>query len=251
MFWIVSTVLTAGLGTFVESAPISHNTVIVELFTSEGCSDCPPAEDILSWLSEKQPVSDARITALALHVDYWNSARWRDSYSSHAFTDRQSAYSDRFKLDSIYTPQMVIDGRVQCVGGDRQAAIQAIEAVSKSAKAEVTIETGSGFEHTLPVTVTVGNVPRPFRGQVASVWIAVTEDHLASSVRGGENSGRHFIHNDVVRELFRAADITPGSGSWKWTGNVRTKSSQDRRKLHVVAFVQENGDLRIIGATST
>src|SRR5688500_5386821 len=90
--------------------------VLVELFTSEGCSSCPPADKVLARLESEQPVKDVEIVPLALHVDYWNYLGWRDEFSSNAFSQRQNGYAKRFKLDSIYTPQMVVDGQKQFTG---------------------------------------------------------------------------------------------------------------------------------------
>ena len=120
----------------------NHNwqvPVLLELFTSEGCSDCPPADRLLEALDRTQSVTGAEVIVLSEHVDYWNRLGWKDPFSSPQFSARQSAYASQFHLDSVYTPQLVVDGRLQFVGSDGHEAKAAIEKESHEQKRAIAI----------------------------------------------------------------------------------------------------------------
>src|SRR4051794_27969654 len=114
-------------------------TVVLELFTSEGCSSCPPADQFLQRLVDSQPIADVQIIALGEHVDYWDRLGWKDRFSSALFTTRQQTYGNTFNLSSIYTPQIVVDGRAELVGTDAEAARLAIERARAQAHGTVRI----------------------------------------------------------------------------------------------------------------
>ena len=117
----------------------TRTPVVVELFTSEGCSSCPPADALLMKLDQEQPVAGAEIIVLEEHVDYWEGLGWHDRFSSHQYTERQNSYAGRFNLNDVYTPQMVVDGTEQFVGNDAAKARQAILHAAQSAKVRLTL----------------------------------------------------------------------------------------------------------------
>src|SRR5271156_251986 len=179
--------------------------VLVELFTSEGCSDCPPADALLEKLARSQPVSGAELVVLSEHVDYWDDAGWRDPYSSHEYSERQNAYAGQFNLDSVYTPQMVVDGRLELVGSDERRALAAIANAAKTAKLPVSI---SAVHLETPGVVSLhvnaGQLPSSFATASAEVWIAAADESDESHVSRGENAGRNLKHIAVLRSLTRA-----------------------------------------------
>src|SRR5271168_4894648 len=145
--------------------------VLVELFTSEGCSDCPPADSLLERLDRSQPVSGAELIVLSEHVDYWNDIGWKDPYSSHEFSIRQGDYAHRFRLDSAYTPQMVVDGDAQFVGSDERRAIQAIEGAEKAGKVSIALSSIRLEGNTLTVHVESGTLPSSASSKSANVLL--------------------------------------------------------------------------------
>src|SRR5260370_6253914 len=120
-----------------KPAGANATPVVVELFTSEGCSSCPPADEILSKLDKMQPIQGVEVIALGEHVDYWNKLGWIDPYSSADFSRRQSRYSDAFNQDSVYTPQMIVDGRDEFAGGNMERAPAAIAKAAQAPKANI------------------------------------------------------------------------------------------------------------------
>lgn len=217
--------------------------VIVELFTSEGCSSCPPADALLSEYTKSSPVPGVEVIALGEHVDYWNHGGWADPFSAAKFTARQNDYSNAFHLDSVYTPQIIVDGKAQLVGSDGEAARAAITRAARLPKAQVTLsETAPGR-----LSVSVGRLPASAPGDPADVFLAVTEDNLSSSVGGGENAGRHLFHSAVVRELVPIGTAT--GGTFTASPTVTLPSGWRRGHLHAVVFAQERISRRIVGAS--
>jgi hypothetical protein len=220
------------------AAPVPAGTpVLVELFTSEGCSSCPPADRLLARLAAEQPVPGALIVPLSLHVDYWNRLGWADPFSSAAFTERQGAYAARFSgAGRVYTPQMVVDGSAEFVGSDERAARRAIGAAARASRAFVRAVPLNGSS----VRVSVAGAPPG-----ADVVLAVVEDGLSSDVTRGENAGKTLTHEAVTRALV-AAGRTDARGRFDASVSVPTGPGTRR----VLAFAQEHGAGRVLGASA-
>ncbi len=214
--------------------------VLVELFTSEGCSSCPPADVNLSRIEKTQPVADAEIITLALHVDYWNSLGWKDEYSSPLYSRRQQLYSQALKLDSNYTPQIVVDGRTEFVGSSEAKTDKAIQEAAKNQKATVEISQEVGDK----IRINLSNIPAH---ENATVFLAVTEDNLASNVKRGENSGRRLEHTSVVRALNSIGSLSAEQKTFEMETAVQIQPNWKRENLKIVVFVQENASRRILG----
>ena len=216
--------------------------VVVELFTSEGCSSCPPADEVLATL-DKTPIPGIEIIALGEHVDYWNRLGWVDQYSSEKFSQRQSDYSDAFKLDSVYTPQMIVDGRDEFNGGNMARARTAITKAAQSPKGSVELALTDQ-----KLSVHVKNLPRITAGEKADVLLAITENNLRTDVSRGENSGRFLNHSAVVRALSVLGELSPNETSFEATPNLTLAESWRKENLRVAVFVQERGTRRILAA---
>ena len=227
--------------------------VVVELFTSEGCSDCPPAEALARKL-EEQPIPGADVIVLEEHVDYWNRQGWIDPFSSMAWTERQQGYVSKLANGNPYTPEMVVDGRSQFVGSDARAAVAAIEKAARGVETSVRIGGGKIVaKDSEDFTVSVGRLAGNPGNDVAEVWLAVVEDGLQSSVTRGENAGHVLYHAAVLRSLHKLGVAEAKGGAASFTGNerVKFKSKWNRKNLRVVAFVQEEKSRAILGAAST
>jgi len=222
--------------------------VLVELFTAEGCSSCPAADRFFEQLIATQPATGAVVVGLGEHVDYWDRLGWKDRFSSPLFTNRQQLYADHLRLDSVYTPQMVVDGQIAFVGSDGAAARRAIaEAIARRhGTLAMTIEPGARADRAT-VALTPGDLPPLTRGDGAEALVAVTEDHLRTEVKRGENQGRTLTHAVVVRDLESAGNAAAGA-----TLRVDVKLAGDWRRdaLTIVGFVQERRSRRILATTA-
>lgn len=204
--------------------------VVVELFTSQGCSSCPPADALLGELAARTDV-----VALAFHVDYWDYIGWKDPYASPASTQRQRQYASALGLRMVYTPQMVVDGRIDVVGSYRQDVERAIDTASEGPKLALRIEEDGQGGHRVVIPSGEGNAE-------ATVWLAVLDSHQETKVRRGENGGRTLEEFNIVREWRQIGT---------WTGAAMTlpldaAAGDDRNACAVV--VQSGSTGPILGA---
>jgi hypothetical protein len=238
-----------------ESSVASGNPVLVELFTSEGCSSCPPADELLAKL-QQQPVAGAEIITLSEHVDYWNHLGWADPFSSAQFSARQSDYAHRFGARDIYTPQMVVDGRKEFVGNDLATARQAIAEAARRPKAAITVRVAAPETHpdlsAVQLVVRIDNPgPASVNGQL-DVVLAIAESGLRSSVQRGENKGRKLIHTSVVRSLQTIGSFDSKAATVLDTNPlIKLETSWNRSHLRAVVFAQNRNNLQVAGAAST
>jgi hypothetical protein len=222
--------------------------ILIELFTSEGCSSCPPADALLEKLDRSQPVAGAELIVLSEHVDYWNHGGWDDPFSSRFYSKRQSSYAEHFGSDTVYTPQMVVDGTDQFVGSDARSAAQALAQAAKVSKVGIHLS-GVSFESGKMVSVRVEteNLPEQSPGQV-DVYLAIALNHAESRVEGGENGGRRLTHSGVVRSLVKIGSLQPGK-SLVQDVQAKLDHGVEPRNVRVIAFLQETGTGRVRGAT--
>jgi hypothetical protein len=210
--------------------------VLVELFTSEGCSSCPPADAVLARLERTQPVAGANVVPLGLHVDYWDRLGWTDPFSGAAWSDRQRGYAS---LGSgSYTPQAVIDGRAETVGSHGAAVERAIADAAQRPHASVAIDVvpkDGGFV----IKLAIGALP-PGANNDAEAIVALTQSSARVAVPKGENAGSTLDHTAIAREL-RAIGAVPVQGARLET------TVKAGKQLRVVAFVQERASRRVLG----
>jgi hypothetical protein len=221
--------------------------VLVELFTSEGCSSCPPADALLSRLLSTQPVADTEVIPLEFHVDYWDRLGWKDPFSSAAFTNRQQSYSSVFGGDRVYTPQMVVDGAAEVVGSDEKLAVDAIRRAA--ARPHVPLGVSATTRKSAALRVSVAAPAAPGDSEPVDIVAALVEDGLTTSVTRGENRGRTLTHAAVVRhhQVIGALDRQAFVAEGEWPVNAGWTLSRAR----VVAFLQGRRSRRVYGAASS
>lgn len=240
--------LTAGLIPLVPSLAASSEpssrVVLVELFTSEGCSSCPPADALLQQVNGTRTASGQLIVGLSEHVTYWNDLGWVDPFSSSIYTSRQGAYVSRLQLESAYTPQMVVNGSEEFVGSNRNALLEAmVKEGQRPPSVDLRILSASVSEG--QITVSFSAADHAARGNV-DLMAAISEDTAHSKVARGENSGRFLTHAAVAQTLTRVETLQ--------TRNSHTvrialpEGVHPDRKHHLVLFAQLPEFGRVVAA---
>jgi hypothetical protein len=224
--------------------------VFVELFTSEGCSSCPPADELLRKLDKIQPVPGAEVIVLGEHVDYYDHIGWKDPFSSPAYTERQERYVERMKINGAYTPQMVVDGEFQFNGSDVETAIQDIHKAAAAEKLPVKLALAQTNKKG-KISINVQTAPLPVSSNLSSadVIIAVADDVDVSNVGSGENSGKTLTNVAVAREFKTVGKIDKTNGFSKDVEtNIPVTSTN---KSRIIVIVQEPRQGKLLGIAST
>jgi hypothetical protein len=229
-----------------EAGSAVEHPILVELFTSEGCSSCPPADALLMRMDETQTIPHGRLIVLSEHVDYWDHQGWRDPHSSAQLTERQEAYRHTLGLETVYTPQMIIDGTHEFVGKDAEK-VHVLEAAAMAPKLPVRISELSFQEGSPALLRARVEVDPDAKTHHANVYVALALDHVESQVSGGENVGKHLSHVAVVEQLDKVGTIKKES-AFAQDVQLKLKSGMDPANLRVIAFVQEPGPGKVLGA---
>jgi hypothetical protein len=220
-----------------------HTPVLVELFTSEGCSSCPPADEFLRKLDASQPIPGAHLIVLSEHVDYWDHDGWKDPYSSSVFTSRQSGYCQALRVDEPYTPQMIVDGGAVLKITDPQQMGQIFQKAAAAPKIPVAISSLAVDGDAVRGRVHLDSAP----AKDAEVYVAIAIDHTDSQVLRGENKGRHLAHTAVVESLKKVGKLQPGA-AFDQDFQLKLKNGESAGNLRIVAFVQQRNEGKVLGA---
>ena len=228
-----------------EPASSARVAVLVELFTSEGCSSCPAADKVLAQLLREQPVAGSDIIALSLHVDYWNRLGWKDPYSSRAYSARQEQYAKGFGPDKLYTPQVVVDGRDEIIGSDDAGVRRAVAGAAQRPHLPLRITARAADRG---VTVSIDLPPAPPGDGPVDVYIALTEDDLSSVVKRGENVGRTLTHVAVVRKLQTLGTLE--KEAFVADGRLPIEAGWKAAKMRAVVWLQSRSSNHVYGAAA-
>jgi len=224
-----------------------RSPVVVELFTAEGCSSCPPADAFLVQLDASQPIAGAQLIVLSEHMDYWDGQGWPDPFASSALTGRQRSYVHALGLREAYTPQFIVDGVIELRLKDRQQIAQIFQKAAVAPKIPVNIA----------AVEVVPGTPANLSGRIeadgdsvqhrADVYMGLALDQVESKVLRGENRGHTLTHVAVIESLTKIGSLPPGQ-RFSQDFRVPLKPGMDPDNLRIIVFVQEPGYGRVVGA---
>lgn len=224
-----------------QAQPNARRPVLVELFTSEGCSSCPPADKLLAELDALQPIEGAQVIVLSEHVTYWDHEGWRDPYSLDEVTDRQKWYDDQLGLSEVYTPQAIVDGAVQVLGSDGQKLEQALSAAAADPKEDIAIEKAAWTGDGVSFVIRHGDLTADKTKQELVAVLA--EDETVTPVKSGENAGKTLRNIAVVRTLKEVNPATEGALTLKLPGDEKHATGAVR----LVVFATDKHSGRVLG----
>lgn len=244
-----SVILLAGIpaaGGQAASTGDPTHPILVELFTSEGCSSCPPA-DLLLQKMDAQPIPGAQLIVLSEHVTYWDHDGWKDPNSSEVLTERQSTYERALRRDSSYTPQIIVDGDEEIHVNNPQQISDVLHKAKDNLKLPVRI-TNASVDSGTPgeVHARVETDANPGKHS-ADVFVALALDRVESQVLRGENGGRHLVHVAVVEQFTKLGKISKGQ-AFSHDVQLKLNPGADPKNLRLIVFVQESGPGPLLGA---
>jgi hypothetical protein len=251
-FRFFAAILTLSAGALICAAADNDTPrvpVLLELFTSEGCSSCPPADRLLALFDQKQPVPGADLIVLSEHVDYWDRLGWKDPFSSSLFTARQQEYSYRLQGEGVYTPELVVDGRFGFVGSDGHKAASAIQEAMREPKISIAISDASRDGNQVTARIEVPGAEQSFKGGRGILYIALADNRAESQVARGENAGRSLAHVGVTRVLKRVGTIDLGAATAR-NVMVAIKPGTGANGSRLVAFIQDAQTGRVLAVTA-
>lgn len=240
---LVSVCALLPAGSARASSEADKPPVLIELFTSEGCSSCPPADGLLQELDRQQFIAGARAIVLSEHVTYWNDLGWKDPFSKPELTERQRRYAAQFRLESTYTPQMVVNGHWEFVGSDAGALTKAVQKAAAEERlhppTEIRIENLRVTRGVLHATVETGP------GQDGSLFAVVAADTASTHVMRGENAGRSLNHVAVVRSLVELARVEAPLKDYVLNLPLAADTPE---KMRLILFLQDGRTGRVLGS---
>lgn len=231
------------------SQPAAPVPVLLELFTSEGCSSCPPVDEWVRQLDVTQPIPGVEIVVLSEHVDYWNHDGWKDPFSSSLLTQRQNVYCQNFGLSEVYTPQLILDGTIVLNPAEPHKVAETIMQQAKSPRISISLESlhidsvGNVLEGSLQLHP--GD-----QTQKGQIFIAIALDRAESQVLAGENNGRHLVHVAVARQIIKVGKFERAEESTHQF-RVKLNPGTDPANLRIIAFVQEPRQGKIFGVSKS
>lgn len=221
--------------------PTGESFAVVELFTSEGCYSCPPADKLVSQLIDVANENDQRIFPLSFHVDYWDYLGWKDAYSSAAFSERQRRYAFTWKSNRVYTPQMVVNGEHEFVGSDAAKAKKYIEdALAQKANLEIKLNTSVDENtSTINLEASLNDVKNNL-----VLNVAIVERDLVREIARGENGGKTLHHDNVVRSF-----VSSNVRDYTTKTEIRFPKDINLDRASLIVYAQDSQSLKIYGAT--
>jgi hypothetical protein len=246
---LIAAALFAGGGASSRAAAgadAGKTPILMELFTSEGCSSCPPVDEWAARLDAAQPVAGAELILLSEHVDYWDHDGWKDPFSSAALTQRQSEYEHELGQNTVFTPQVVVDGDVNLQPWKTDEVKADLDKAAHAPVVAVKIEGAAVAGGEVTGKVSVAGSP----AKHGDVWVAVALERTETNVLGGENGGKKLTNVAVVKDLVKIGKLEKGK-DFDGTFRVKLDAGTDVGNLRVVAFVQESGPGKVLGAAVT